>query len=295
MTGRVQDWNRQSMKKGDSAPKHGVRSMGSLFHSNAPVMLADGGRVDEAAMKQRGLAESNKEKPMGLFERLRMGNIDQPGSEAYNRFGAGRGRMEGELDKAEAEMKANRANARAGDAAMRQRKVDDADFAEADALQATGRAVAGAPAPAPARRQVSRVETPAAATARPVARGGSGDRPPSEKARSGTDARPPSETARSARQGSFESRAKAPAKTTKAAEATRGRTSDYRTQLERRGDRLAAERASRSAEAQAFNERLRQDPGQISIRAAQKEWDNMSPAQRSSARGRQLAEMIGIR
>ncbi len=169
MTGRVEDWNRQSMKKDGSAPQHGVRSMGSLFHSNAPVMLADGGKVDEAAMKQRGLAESNKEKPMGLFERLRMGNIDQPGSEAYNRFGAGRGRMEGELDKAEAEMKANRANARAGDAAMRQRKIDDADFAKADALQATGRAVAGAPAPAPARPQVSRVETPAAAPAEPEA------------------------------------------------------------------------------------------------------------------------------
>jgi hypothetical protein len=165
MTGRVQDWNRQSMKKDGSTPKHGVRSMDSLFHSNAPVMLADGGKVDEAAMKQRGLAESNKEKPMGLFERLRMGNIDQAGSEAYNRFGAGRGRMEGELDKAESEMKANQANARTGDAAMRQRKVDDVDFAKADELQATGRAVAGKPAPEPARRKVSRVEAPAAVSA----------------------------------------------------------------------------------------------------------------------------------
>jgi hypothetical protein len=169
MTGRVQDWNRQSMKKGDSAPQHGVRSMGSLFHSNAPVMMADGGKVDEAAMKQRGLAESNKEKPVGLFERLRMGNIDQAGSEAYNRFGAGRGRMEGELDKAESEMKANQANARTGDAAMRQRKVDDVDFAKADELQATGRAVAGAPAPARNNRvnvQRVEVEDPAPAAAR---------------------------------------------------------------------------------------------------------------------------------
>jgi hypothetical protein len=166
MTGRVQDWNRQSMKKGDSAPQHGVRSMGSLFHSNAPVMLADGGKVDEAAMKQRGLAESNKEQPVGLFQRLRMGNIDQPGSEAYNRFGAGRGRMEGELDKAESEMKANQANARAGDAAMRQRKVDDVDFAEADRMSGTARAVAGAPAPARNNRvKVQRVEVEAPAPA----------------------------------------------------------------------------------------------------------------------------------
>ena len=46
----------------------------------------------EAADKQRGLDISNKEAPVGFFERLRAGNIDQPGSEAYNRFGAGRGR-----------------------------------------------------------------------------------------------------------------------------------------------------------------------------------------------------------
>jgi gas vesicle protein len=52
----------------------------------------EGGEVAEASAKQRGLDISNKEEPVGFFERLRMGNIDQPGSEAYNRFGAGRGR-----------------------------------------------------------------------------------------------------------------------------------------------------------------------------------------------------------
>jgi hypothetical protein len=46
----------------------------------------------ESAAKQRGLEESNKEAPVGFFERLRMGNIDDPNSEAYKRFGAGRGR-----------------------------------------------------------------------------------------------------------------------------------------------------------------------------------------------------------
>jgi len=50
--------------------------------------------ADEAKAKARGLEISNKEKPAGLFERIRAGNIDQPGSEAYNRFGAGRGRSE---------------------------------------------------------------------------------------------------------------------------------------------------------------------------------------------------------
>jgi hypothetical protein len=46
----------------------------------------------EAADKAAGLEASNKEKSTGFFERLRMGNIDDPNSEAYRRFGAGRGR-----------------------------------------------------------------------------------------------------------------------------------------------------------------------------------------------------------
>jgi hypothetical protein len=51
-----------------------------------------GGDVEEAAAKQRGLDISNKEEPMGFFERIRAGNIDDPSSEAYKRFGAGRDR-----------------------------------------------------------------------------------------------------------------------------------------------------------------------------------------------------------
>jgi len=51
-----------------------------------------GGEVEESEAKQRGLDISNKEKPMGFFERIRAGNIDDPSSEAYKRFGAGRGR-----------------------------------------------------------------------------------------------------------------------------------------------------------------------------------------------------------
>jgi hypothetical protein len=47
----------------------------------------------EAEDKKRGLAASNKEGNVGFFERLRMGNIDDPKSEAYKRFGAGRGKQ----------------------------------------------------------------------------------------------------------------------------------------------------------------------------------------------------------
>lgn len=52
-------------------------------------------RFQEGGMsdKERGL-EASKDDKVGFFERLRMGNIDDEGSEAYRRFGAGRGRAE---------------------------------------------------------------------------------------------------------------------------------------------------------------------------------------------------------
>jgi hypothetical protein len=53
-----------------------------------------GGDIEESAAKQRGLDVSNKDEPVGFFERIRAGNIDDPSSEAYKRFGAGRGRAD---------------------------------------------------------------------------------------------------------------------------------------------------------------------------------------------------------
>ena len=52
-------------------------------------------RFQEGGMsdKDRGL-EASKDDKVGFFERLRMGNIDDEGSEAYRRFGAGRGKAE---------------------------------------------------------------------------------------------------------------------------------------------------------------------------------------------------------
>jgi len=47
----------------------------------------------ETELKQRGLDLSKNEK-VGFLERLKMGNIDDPRSEAYRRFGAGRAKMD---------------------------------------------------------------------------------------------------------------------------------------------------------------------------------------------------------
>ena len=46
----------------------------------------------EASDKEAGL-KASKGEDVGFFKRLSMGNIDEPGSEAYQQFGAGRGRM----------------------------------------------------------------------------------------------------------------------------------------------------------------------------------------------------------
>lgn len=48
----------------------------------------EGGTSEE---KEAGL-EASKGEPVGFLERLRMGNIDDPSSEAFKRLGAGRGR-----------------------------------------------------------------------------------------------------------------------------------------------------------------------------------------------------------
>lgn len=50
----------------------------------------EGGEVE---LKKRGL-ELSKDDKVGFVERLKMGNIDDPRSEAYRRFGAGRAKME---------------------------------------------------------------------------------------------------------------------------------------------------------------------------------------------------------
>lgn len=62
------------------------------------VKRYNGGGKTEEQYKKEGL-EASKGDKVGFFERLRMGNIDAPGSEAYQRFGAGRGRMEEESKK----------------------------------------------------------------------------------------------------------------------------------------------------------------------------------------------------
>ena len=70
--------------------------------------------------KDRGL-EASKEDKVGFFERLRMGNIDDEGSEAYRRFGAGRGKAE----RTPVETMAPSPVRQSAEAAMPERSQDD--------------------------------------------------------------------------------------------------------------------------------------------------------------------------
>jgi hypothetical protein len=54
------------------------------------------GGITESEDKARGL-ESSKADKVGFLERLRMGNIDDEGSEAYRRFGAGRAKADRDM------------------------------------------------------------------------------------------------------------------------------------------------------------------------------------------------------
>ena len=168
--GNCPDWQRQNMKKtGASGPTTtpSRKDLGSLFHSapapqnksmTKPMYLADGDT--EETYKARG-AEASSGDNVGFFERMRMGNIDQPGSEAYNRFGAGRGK--------EVESEVTRLASRA---AAAQSARDDADFADMDREVSSGRSVSGTESePTYGRDSVREVQTRSANTpSRPVVR-----------------------------------------------------------------------------------------------------------------------------
>lgn len=141
------------MAKGFADGGHATKSVTSKTDGWAAhgtrvfAKMADGGDAEEAAMKQAGL-EASKDESVGLLDRLRMGNIDDPSSEAYRRFGAGRGRSE--------------AKAR-----------DDADFDEVErsfstATSVTGKEEAKSPMTAADFQRTDKDATPVAMPARPA-------------------------------------------------------------------------------------------------------------------------------
>lgn len=97
------DWMNQSFSKNSvSTPTkqiNGVKDCGSLFHKPKVLRMADGGSVDDAtynsaqyqADKATGLEQTTGD-TVSFWDRLKAGNIDDPNSEAYRRWGAGKGK-----------------------------------------------------------------------------------------------------------------------------------------------------------------------------------------------------------
>jgi len=63
-----------------------------MAKNNRKFKRFDKGGLSEEEYKQKGLEESGKKPSVSFLRRLMMGNIDDPQSEAYRQFGAGRGR-----------------------------------------------------------------------------------------------------------------------------------------------------------------------------------------------------------
>lgn len=174
--GNVCDWNRQDMKKNGAAPaKPGVRDMGSLFHGPKVQHMADGGMVkgyadgglSEAADKAAGLKASAGES-VGFFERLRMGNIDDPKSEAYNRFGAGRAKADRDEQSRKDEYAALNAaeaakTAQSAESEPRGANVNTTPYKAVEPAQSVEAEPAGTNIipPAPAKKPVMRSASPA--------------------------------------------------------------------------------------------------------------------------------------
>lgn len=163
--GFVPKWSRDNQKKTSQRTysQGEVKQLPSLFHGakdaqfSAPNLFADGGEVSEEVLKSEGLKASEGEN-VGFFDRLKAGNIDEPGSEAYNRFGAGRGRRERE-------------------AAAAFKQMDDIESGRKDEMKrlsdeaaAESRKVVTTPIPEPAKIEAKPVSQPRAAAPKPASK-----------------------------------------------------------------------------------------------------------------------------
>lgn len=342
----VQSWQRQSMRKDGAcepaasksdgksvypmgktaqmnpkiaAPTYGLGNLASANMKKPKVYMADGGDVTEAADKEAGLAASSGEK-VGFFERLRMGNIDDPGSEAYRRLGAGRGRE----DRAEVIRIANRAAA--AEESRNSSSSGNGAFLGADEDMA--------PAPkmtaSDAKRETKDFETTPVAIPRParpksdVMRSSAG-KPPSAAATSGEaqasepQGRTTGDDARrvdTANQ-SANTAVRTGVSLTSEGRGTAGRRAPYETPYDRMNrlnrEKAAAESAAsevaRKAEVEkrpdlqalAKNRTDRmadivkaRDEARAKDEAEEKRFNSLSPAERSMERGRKLKEFLGL-
>lgn len=126
-----------------------------------PRRFGEGG---ETADKEEGLKASKDEK-VGFFERMRMGNIDDEKSEAYKRFGAGRGRAE----RVPVEDRVATPVKREAPKVEKEDELEAANKREPIAVPAGKKAESDAPAKAPAKT-ATKADVKAPAKAEPKAK-----------------------------------------------------------------------------------------------------------------------------
>jgi hypothetical protein len=279
----------------------------------------DGGDVNEAEMKQRGLDISNRAREegtekTGFFQRLREGNIDDPNSVAYKKYGAGRGRAEAPAP----------ATAQAvGTSSLRdpqqmaeQRtapKFSDGDVDERDrrmeaAASAPSRAITS-PSSSGTKPSVSK----APVKAKPSSVGSAAMNDEARKRRSAAKSQSAnySNEGRSAAKKSADNYSnEGRGRPTPAAPEKRPGTAlpinpgilKQREEAEKKREAARAvkrkaeedEKKARPAKEAAERKMLSEQPGAVAYRKKQEERDKMSPGQRSAARGKAIKEFFGM-
>ena len=102
---------------GLDSKKHGGSIKARRYSPGGEIMDVEPVNETEASDKAAGL-KGSKGEDVGFFKRLMMGNIDKSGSEAYEKFGAGRGRADAAREDANKSARNERESARTREANM---------------------------------------------------------------------------------------------------------------------------------------------------------------------------------
>lgn len=276
----------------------------------------DGGDVEEDRMKQRGLDISNRAREEGtektsFFQRLREGNIDDPNSAAYKKYGAGRARLDDQIEAGKsklAEEVREVVKAKTPAAAVQSSKATDGDVSAYDLRTETA---ANAPSRMPtSTSQSSSGRKPSAAKAsKPVvAKTPEKDKPaaaPISRARATPVGSSPKQTMGGtySNEGRGRPAPAAPEKRPGTALPINPSTLRQREEAEKKRDAARAakrkaeedEKKARPAKEAAERKALSEQPGAVAYRYKKEQEDKMSPGQRSAARGKAIKDFFGLK
>jgi hypothetical protein len=275
---------------------------------------------DEAEIKQRGLDISNRAREegtekTGFFQRLREGNIDDPNSAAYKKYGAGRARLDDQIATAkeklagEVQKKVTANKANNGDVSEYDRNTEAAAKTPARSDQGVAKTAPAKKAPVVTKEQLAK----------------SGfdnlrDYMNAQKGLKRRDGKAPERKTAPAVSSSYRSeganKAKPAAPSGNVASTAPAKKSGsslsalpmnpsllrQRDEAEKKRDAArAARRASDEAEKKARpakeaaeRKMLSEQPGAVAYRKKREEEDKMSPGQRSAARGKAVKEFFGM-